>query len=157
MIFKNSNYMSLSILVVLLLTSSVYADTAPKVVKAYLGVYEYNGTYYDPLGNTFEGESSYSGSDYNYAVIVYELDNGQTIRQTVLLTDDQGTTDPAATAVVSWTDPDGSVHDIFEQSGGTTDNITALPYIAEVPVGSQISLAMNDNFNNDNYADGVWN
>ena len=141
---------------IIILLSPVYADTAPKVVKSYLGVYEYNGTYYDPLDNTFDGESSYAGPDYNYAVIVYELDNGQTIRQTIPLTDNGGTTDPAPTAAVSWTDPDGNEHDIFEQSGGTTDNVTAIPYIAEVPVGSQISLAMNDNAGDDNYADGKW-
>ncbi|ABR57037.1 hypothetical protein Maeo_1461 [Methanococcus aeolicus Nankai-3] len=153
------------VLGVMILLSPVYADTTPKVVKSYLGVYEYNGTYYDPLGNTFDGGSSYTApdSDYNYAVIVYELDNGQTIRQTVPLTDNQGTTDPAPTAAVSWTDPDGNTYDLFEQVRDTsvrnnvrTNNLTPLPYIAEIPVGSQIDLKMNDNYNDDNYADGEW-
>ena len=40
------------ILGIFVILSTVYAD-APKVVRAYLGVYEYNGTYQDPLGNTF--------------------------------------------------------------------------------------------------------
>ena len=98
---KNTSFLVLGVMILL---SPVYADS-PKVVKSYLGVYEYNGTYYDPLNNTFDGESTYSGPDYNYVVMVYELDNGQTIRQTIPLTDNQGTTDPAPTAVLSWTDP----------------------------------------------------
>ena len=161
MIFK-SNY-ALLLIGIMLLTSYVYADTSPKVVKAYLGVYEYNGTYYDPLNNTFEGESSYIGWDYNYAVMVYELDNGQTIRQTIPLTDNRGTTEPAPTAALSWTAPNGTTYTIFEQSGGdniyhkTTDNVTPLPYVTEIPIGSQVSLVMNDNFNDDNYGDGHWN
>ncbi|ABR56662.1 hypothetical protein Maeo_1085 [Methanococcus aeolicus Nankai-3] len=144
------------ILNIMILLSPAYAEDAPKVVKSYIGVYEYNGTYYDPLGNTFDGVSSYSGSDYNYAVVVYELDNGQTIRQTVPLTDNGGTTDPAPTAAISWTDPDGNTHDIFEQISTQTNNVTSLPYVAEIPVGSQIDLKMNDNYNDDNYADGEW-
>jgi hypothetical protein len=156
MIFK-SNY-ALPLIGIMLLTSSyVYADTPPKVVKAYLGVYEYNGTYYDPLNNTFEGESKYLGWDYNYAVMVYELDNGQTIRQTIPLTDNKGTTDPAPTAALSWTAPNGTTYNIFDQPDWkTTNNITPLPYVTEIPIGSQISLIMNDNANDDNYRDGDW-
>jgi hypothetical protein len=154
MAFKN--YILLLVGVVLL-TSSVYADTTPKIVKAYLGVYEYNGTYYDPLNNTFDGESSYIGPDYNYAVMVFELDNGQTIRQTIRLTDNKGTTNPAPTASLSWTAPDGTTYNIFDQPDWkSTNNITPLPYETEIPIGSQILLVMNDNWNDDNYRDGHW-
>jgi hypothetical protein len=155
---KNIQVYTGIVLGIMILLSPVYADTAPKVVKSYLGVYEYNGTYYDPLDNTFDGNSSYSGSssNYDYAVIVYELDNGQTIRQIVTLTDNLGSSDPVSTVVTSWTDPDGNEHDIFERDGTNTNNVTALPYIAEIPVGSQINVAMNDNCGDDNYADGEW-
>ncbi|MBW9221974.1 hypothetical protein KKP97_02885 [Methanothermococcus sp. SCGC AD-155-C09] len=128
----------------------------PKVVKAWLGVYKYNNTYYDPLGNTFDGESSYSGPDYRYAVINYQLDNGVIIRQVIKLNDNKGTTSPAPTVVLSWTAPNGTTYSIFRQRERHTYNITPLPYITEIPVGSQIKLRMNDNYNDDNYVDGHW-
>ncbi|GBF36942.1 hypothetical protein MHHB_P1172 [Methanofervidicoccus abyssi] len=152
---RNNLLKLLLLITIILMPLQVYGEE-PKIVKAWLGVYEYNGTYYDPLGNTFDGDNSYNGPDYIYTVIDYQLDNGDIIRQVIKLNDDDGTTDPAPTAVLSWTDPDGNTHTIFEQSGGNTYNVTSLPYTTEIPVGSQIKIIMNDNYNDDNYADGYW-
>ncbi|CAB3287462.1 conserved protein of unknown function [Methanocaldococcus lauensis] len=143
------------ILGIFVIFSTVYAD-APKVVRAYLGVYEYNGTYQDPLGNTFEGESSYHGQHYYYTVLIYELDNGQKIRQVISLKDNDGATNPAPTTALYWKDPEGNIHQIFTQSGGQTYNVTPIPYKAEIPIGSQIRVVMNDNYRDNNYADGHW-
>jgi len=141
---------------ILLMPLQVYGES-PKIVKVWIGVFRYNGTYYDPLGNTFEGESSYSGPDYKYTVINYQLDNGVIIRQVIKLNDNRGTTNPAPTVVLSWTAPDGKTYSVFRQKGRSTYNITPLPYVKEIPVGSQVIVKMNDNYDDDNYADGYWN
>ena len=94
-------------------------------MKVWLGVYRYNGTYYDPLGNAFEGENVYwNESSYMYTVINYQLDNGEVIRQIIKLNDNVGTTNPVPTVTLSWTAPDGTTYNIFEQSGGNTYNVT---------------------------------
>jgi len=140
---------------ILLIPLQVYGE-GPKIVKAWLGVYRYNGTYYDPLGNTFEGESSYLGPDYEYVVINYQLDNGEIVRQLIKINDNVGTTNPAPTVVLYWTAPDGTKHEIFTQENGNTYNIIPLPYETEIPVGSVIKIKMNDNWDDDNYVDGDW-
>ncbi|HIQ39388.1 MAG TPA: hypothetical protein EYH53_05220, partial [Methanothermococcus okinawensis] len=102
---------------ILLMPLYVYGE-GPKIVKAWLGVYRYNGTYYDPFENTFEGESVYwDGNNYYYTVINYQLDNGEIIRHIIKLNDNGGTTNPAPTVALSWTAPDGTTYNIFEQSG----------------------------------------
>lgn len=145
----------LLVISILLMPLQVYGSS-PKIVKAWLGVFRYNGTYYDPLGNTFDGKNSYKGWDYEYVVINYQLDNGEIIRQVIKLNDNLGTTNPAPTVATSWIDPDGKRHTIFRQDRGNTYNVTPLPYITNITPGSLVEIRMNDNYRDDNYADGHW-
>ncbi|MBW9221984.1 hypothetical protein KKP97_02940 [Methanothermococcus sp. SCGC AD-155-C09] len=138
----------LLIIVIILMPLQVYGEN-PKVVKAWLGVYRYNGTYYDPLGNTFDGSSSFEGSDYIYTVINYQLSNGDIIRQVIKLNDNLGTTDPAATTVLYWNDKNWVVHNLPNQ---TVIN----KYESEIPVGSQIKISMADNYAGTAYGNGIW-
>ena len=74
------------------------------------------------------------------------------------LNENNGNTDPAATAALSWTDQNGTTYSIFEHNWGENIyNVTPLPYTAEIPVGSQIILVMDDDKDNyDRYRDGGW-
>ena len=141
---------------ILLMPLYVYGE-GPKIVKVWLGVYRYNGTYYDPLGNTFEGESVYwDRNNYYYTAINYQLDNGEVIRQIIKLNDNRGTSNPAPTVVTSWTAPNGTRYEIFRQENGNTYDVTPLPYETEVEVGSIIEIKMNDHGEDNNYLDGYW-
>ena len=145
----------LLLMTILLIPLEAYGESLT-IERAWLGVFKYNGTYYDPLGNTFEGDDSYQGPHYYYVVINYELSNGEIIRQVIDINDVDGTTNPAPTALVSWTAPNGTTYTIFKADGTNTYNETPLPYIVEIEPGSIVEIIMNDNHNDNNYADGYW-
>jgi len=152
----NNKYIRVLLLMSILLMPLYVYGEGLTIERAWLGVFKYNGTYYDPLGNTFEGNNSYQGPHYYYVVINYELSNGEIIRQIIDINDENGTTNPAPTALVSWTAPNGTKYTIFERNNGNTYNLTQLPYIAEIEPGSIVEIIMNDNYNDNNYADGYW-
>jgi hypothetical protein len=101
-------------------------------------------------------ETAYKGSHYYTTVIYTELDTGTVLRHVIKLTDNYGTTEPAPTALISYTTPDGKQTTLFEQTGSQTIPLVTLPYSAEIPLGTKVVIKMNDNYNDNNYADGLW-
>ena len=142
-----SNLLKLLLLMsIFLMPLQVYAE-GPKIERAWLGVYEYNGTFYDPLGNTFDVEGDHPVWDYTYTVINYQLDNGEIIRQIIKVNNREMTLEPVNTGVESWTDENGTIHQINRN----------LPYETEIPVGSQIDIRAGYHMYNDNvYGTGWW-
>jgi hypothetical protein len=116
-----------------------------EVSKAWVTVKEEN-----PSG------TAYRGPHYYTTTIYAELDNGVVLRHVIRLTDNYGTTEPAPTALISYTTPDGKQTIVFEQINSQTIPQVSLPYTADIPIGTILTIKMNDNYNDNNYADGLW-
>ncbi|EHP86448.1 hypothetical protein [Methanotorris formicicus] len=116
-----------------------------KVVNTWIEVKEEN-----PDGTSYKG-------DHYYVTYIYtQLDNGEVLKQTIKLNDSWGTTIPAPTVPLSYTLPNGLEVKLFEQSGSQTTPLVSLPYTAKLPVGTKLTIKMNDNYRDNNYADGKW-
>ncbi|ABR54197.1 hypothetical protein Mevan_0288 [Methanococcus vannielii SB] len=130
------------------------------IQEAWLGIYKYNGTYYDPLGGSFEGNSNYEGQHYYYSVISYVMDDGTTKRQVFKLEDNRGETSPAPTAVLDVKYPNGTTDTYFKQvpAQGSPQTVPQdeLPIVTKIPLGSTISMVLNDNYRDNNYGDGLF-
>jgi hypothetical protein len=119
-----------------------------QIVKAW--VYTNEGSSSDAF------EYSYTGPHYYYTYIYTQLDNGKVLKYCINLTDNLGTTCPAPTILLNYTLPDGTTVEVFEQNNGNTSPIKPLPYTAETPIGTKLIIKMNDNYKDNNYADGEW-
>lgn len=163
MYFKfNQGVIIKKIIFVLILFSLISTSYAQAIQEVWLGVYKYDknsGVYQDPLGGTFEGDESYTkDTQYYYSVINYVMDDGTVKRQVIKLSDSLGDTYPAPTAVLDVEYPDGPTDTFFKQTttGSNTQTVpqTSIPQVVQIPLGSTINLALNDNFNDNDYKDG---
>ena len=131
------------ILISLLLIANTVVGA--EVTKAWVTVKED-----DPSG------TAYKGFHYYTTIVYTQLDNGVVLRHVIRLTDDYGTTEPAPTALISYTTPDGKQTVLFQQTDEQTTPLVSLPYTADVPIGTVLTIKMNDNYEDNNYADGLW-
>jgi len=133
-------------LIILLLIPNI--SFGAQIVKAW--VYTNKGSPSDAF------EYSYKGPYYYYTYIYTQLDNGKVLKYCINLTDNLGTTCPAPTILLSYTLPNGTTVEVFEQKNGNTTPKKSLPYTAETPIGTKLVIKMNDNFKDNNYKDGEW-